>query len=218
MDVWIENPRLVNPGRSISADVDPDKVALICQYMNYYWTDEGYLLYNYGVERTWAEENDYWCSRDGGNTKWFGSYYYDEEGVPQWTEAVTNTSIAGGNAEKYSKSYTMSNYVCGLEDNDRLLPTFSQNALEAVQTWTMEGEDQRYYPSAITLNPQDNDRVNLLTSDVTTYGAERILLMLDGQLEITDETWADYVENINKMGLAEIIEIYQKAYDEYIGK
>ncbi len=212
--VWVQAPQLVSKGMSVSAE--SENVELACQWMNYFWTDEGAMLYNYGIEASAAEELGLSITRDPAGT-WYGSYELDDNGDWSWTGMVTNTS-AGGNAEMFSTIYTMQRFATSLQDNDRLLPTFPQSAIDAVDLWTIEGTDERYYPSAITLSSEDNERVNNLSGDVLTMGCERILLMLDGQTEINDETWAAYVEDINNMGLAEIVEIYQAAYDEYISK
>ena len=34
-------------------------------------------------------------------------------------------------------------------------------------------------------------------------------------LELNDDTWTEFVDTCNSMGLPEIIEVYQNAYDEY---
>ena len=211
--VWKQTNSLVSNGMSVS--VGSDNAELACQWMNYFWTDEGTLLYNYGIEASVAEELGLSATREGVGT-WFGSYRLDENGDFEWTAMVTDTS-GGGNAEMFSTIYTMQRFATGYQDNDRLLPTFTPAAIEAVELWTLDGTDERYYPSAITLSTEDNELVNRLTGDVTTLGCERILLMLDGQVEINDENWASFVNDINAMGLTEIIEIYQDYYDEYVG-
>ena len=34
-------------------------------------------------------------------------------------------------------------------------------------------------------------------------------------VELNDDTWNEFVDTCNSMGLPEIIEVYQNAYDEY---
>ena len=199
----------------MSVSVGSANAELACQWMNYFWTDEGTLLYNYGIEESVAEELGLSATREGVGT-WFGSYRMDENGQFEWTDMVTDTS-GGGNAEMFSTIYTMQRFATGYQDNDRLLPTFTPAAIEAVELWTMDGTDERYYPSAITLSTEDNEIVNRLTGDVTTLGCERILLMLDGQVEINDDNWASFVNDINAMGLDQIVAIYQDYYDDYVG-
>ena len=52
-------------------------------------------------------------------------------------------------------------------------------------------------------------------SDLLTYASETCLKFLDGSLELNDDTWNEFVDTCNSMGLPEIIAVYQNAYDEY---
>lgn len=52
-------------------------------------------------------------------------------------------------------------------------------------------------------------------SDFLTYAAEQCLKFLDGSVELNDDTWNEFVDTCNSMGLPEIIDVYQNAYDEY---
>ena len=211
--IWKEPARMVAPGFSVSAN--SDKAGIVCQWMNWFWTDVGTLVYNYGLSEDIATQMGLSANRGEGQGPWFGSYRINEDGEVEWTDMITDTS-AGGNAEKFSGMYTFSRFATSYQDNDRLLSTFTDNALNAVELWTIPGGDERYYPSAITLNTEDNERVNRLQNDILTYGEEQILRMLDGQIEITRENWDNYVNTINGMGLVEIVEIYQRYYDDYM--
>lgn len=42
-----------------------------------------------------------------------------------------------------------------------------------------------------------------------------MLKFLSGELELNDENWNAYCEQLKTMGLSRIVEIYQIAYDDY---
>jgi putative aldouronate transport system substrate-binding protein len=55
--------------------------------------------------------------------------------------------------------------------------------------------------------------VSRIATDLKSYVAEmRARFILEG---VTDRSWDEYVSNIQKIGADKLVEIYQKAYDEY---
>ena len=53
-----------------------------------------------------------------------------------------------------------------------------------------------------------------LTADINTYVGESFAsFMIDG---VTDDSWNNYVSQIRKMGIDEVVELQQKAYDAYL--
>ena len=41
---------------------------------------------------------------------------------------------------------------------------------------------------------------------------------ISGELEINDANWNNYLAELNKMGLGEVLEAYTAAYERYIEK
>lgn len=71
------------------------------------------------------------------------------------------------------------------------------------------------YPSAyLTFSNEDATRIAELTADINTYVGESFAsFMIDG---VTDDSWNNYVSQIRKMGIDEVVELQQKAYDAYL--
>ena len=211
--LWKETPQVVQRGDSIT--VTSDKVELCLQWMNYFWTDEGYRLNNYGIRESVAEDLGMSFSFNPGDPEFYGTYEIDENGDWYWGEALAGP-FSLTNKERANNETTYKEIVVGFLDHDRLFELFSDNAVQAVELWNVEGSDERNYPFAITLSAEDNERVTNLQSDLLTYAAETILRVVDGQQELTDEYWDSYVATMQSMGLDEILEIYQRYYDDYI--
>lgn len=71
------------------------------------------------------------------------------------------------------------------------------------------------YPSAyLSFSSEDSTRIAELTADINTYVSENFAaFMIDG---VTDDSWNNYVSQIRKMGIDEVVELQQKAYDAYL--
>ena len=56
-------------------------------------------------------------------------------------------------------------------------------------------------------------RLNIIKTDIKTYVDQMEAKFVVGQEPLTK--WDDYVKMINKMGLDEMLKIYQDAYDRW---
>ncbi len=201
--VWDDETALVSTQAGFSLSADCDNPELVCQWMNYFWTTDGYMLANYGMEGE--------------------SYDVLDDGTIDftWERPVTVTGRNAPNAEMAQQLFTMMRFVGFYSDNDRLLGTFPQSALDAVDLWTLTeygSTDDRNYPSAVStgLTVDENEEIAEYEADFLTYAQETCLKFMTGAVELNDETWADYVATCESMGINEIIAVYQNAYDEYL--
>jgi putative aldouronate transport system substrate-binding protein len=195
---WNDEVALVSNRSGFSMSSTCENPELVCQWQNYFWTTEGYLMANYGVE---------------------GESYHMDGDTPvfDWDSPVTVTGKNAPNAEMAQNLFTMMRFVGYYQDNDMLLPTFSQTALDAVELWTLDNStDDRNYPSAITFTSDEDEEIAQYEGDFLTYAAETCLKFLDGALELNDDTWNDFVSTCDSMGLNDIVAVYQNAYDEYV--
>lgn len=190
---WLEEVNLVSKGMSISAA--SDKGELACKWMNYFWTEEGNMLANYGVKGK--------------------SYDIDEGGNWYWLDLVTNEPH-GVNCEMATAIYTFSRFVSYYSDHDKLLPTFTDNAVEAVNLWTQDGTSERRYPNFAGLTTDETDSISTKLTDICTYGQQMLLSFMTGTKPLNDDTWAEYLATMNNLGLTEVVALYQNAYGEYL--
>jgi putative aldouronate transport system substrate-binding protein len=196
--VWNDEVALVSNRGGFSMSSTCQNPELVCQWENYFWTTEGYYLVNYGVE---------------------GESYHMDGDTPvfDWDVPTTVTGRNAPNAEMAQTLFTMTRFAGGYMDNDSLLPTFPDSALEAVELWTVEGStDDRNYPSSITFTAEESEEIAQYEGDFLTYAAEKCLKFLDGAEELNDDTWNDFVNTSNSMGLDKIVAVYQNAYDQYL--
>lgn len=197
--VWNDEAALVATKVGFSLSSNCKNPELVCQWENYFWTTDGYYLANYGTE---------------------GESYHMDGDTPvfDWDQPVTVTGRNAPNAEMAQQLFTMIRFASFYVDNDMLLATFPQAGLDAVDLWTIDGStDDRNFPSAVknTFTTDESLEIANYESDFLTYAAEQCLKFLDGSVELNDDTWNEFVDTCNSMGLPEIIDVYQNAYDEY---
>lgn len=197
--VWAQEKSLVSSQGGMSISASCQQPELVCQWMNYFWTYDGYLMANYGVEGEGLKMD--------GDTPTF-----------DWQTPVTVTGANAPNAEMALELFTAKRFVTFYADNDRLLPTFPESALAAVELWTLDAVDERNYPTSVEANftVEQNEAIAEYEGDLLTYASETCLKFLDGSLELNDANWDEYVKTCEDMGIHEIIAVYQDAYDAYI--
>lgn len=195
--VWKQQQSLINKRGGFSMSTSCENPELVCQWENFFWTTDGYNMVNYGVE--------------GESLKFEG-----DEPVFDWETPVTATGANAPNAEMALELFTMKRFAGGYMDNDRLLPTFPESALAAVDLWTLDATDERYYPDTIVFTVEENEAIAEYEGDFLTFAPTEILKFLSGAAELNDETWDAFVSTCEDMGINEIIDVYQTAYDQHL--
>lgn len=197
--VWLQDVSLVSTNVGFSISTSCTQPELVCQWMNYFWTTDGYYLANYGVE---------------------GESYHMENGeaIFDWDQPVTMTGRNAPNAEMAQQLFTMMRFTSFYSDHDRLLPTFPDSAIKAIEVWTADGTDERYYPAALqsSFTVEENAEIAKYEPDMLTYAQEVCLKFMTGETEITDAAWNEYVATMENMGINEIIAVYQDVYDQHL--
>ena len=87
--------------------------------------------------------------------------------------------------------------------------------LEKTERWVIDGYKGEYdIPTGFRLTDDQNEEVNALSGDVATYVNENYSAFFVGDKPISE--WDAYVQGAMDLGMAEILEIYQEAFDAYM--
>lgn len=175
---------------ALSVSTNCEDIPLACQWMDYFWTEEGQLLCNYGIEGEGFE--------------------YDENGEPQFSDFVVN----GGNFQFMMTGYTLSG-VPSLQDFDKSFFTYGDNVIEAFDTWGSCVDDAYTLPAAMTLNTDQSEKYSSQFNDINTMAEERVGRFITGELDINTE-WDTFQQDLISMGIEDCIAIYQECYDDYM--
>lgn len=167
------------------------------QFFNWFYTQEGARLANYGIEDV--------------------SYTVGEDGTISYTDLILNNP-EGMNFNTAVAIYSMSGVVT-LTDNTAKLAAYSDEVVEAIELFSdLTGTSSLHtYPNGAALSATEADSIGNQLTAVCSYAAEQCLKFVVGSEPLNDETWDAYVENCMGLGIQDCLDVYQQAYDDYVG-
>ena len=168
-------------------------VELAVSWMNYWYTEEGIRMYNYGPE---------------------GDAYHLEDGTVVFEDFVLQNEY-GVDVSSFLRMYCPYGSFTGIYLRSRLTDYSSQLQLDAAEIWSNSNDGAYVMPDGVTLDAVSNERQSSLAADITTYADTCIPKFIMGDMDI-DAEWDTYVETLNSMGIEECIALEQAAYDAYI--
>ncbi|MCL2478893.1 MAG: hypothetical protein FWF22_05285 [Treponema sp.] len=181
----------------ITTSCKPEKMELVMRAMDYAYTDDGSLYWNFGKQ---------------GN-----SWDYGPDGKPMFLPLVTNDPNGLNNAvDKYAGSVWDGNCI---QATQQLKLKNTQQSWDAMNLWYWPNQDisaKNKMPPGMTLNPDEATRAAELRASISTFVDESVAKFMTGQVDFS--TWDSYVAQVNSMGLAELLRIEQAAYDRYTSR
>lgn len=175
----------------------------ICRFTDYLFSDEGATLMNYGIEGTSYDVVD---GEIQLNKEWF-------DDCPTMPRAGNFNDVRTGMLG--AGIYTCLLDYWGFYNNyytDVQLQTqevWSSRTPETLaESWEMPAFIQNY------MSLEDNSSVNTYLGDIGTYLEQMVPAFIMGQKDI-DAEWDAFVQNQKDMGIQDVIDIYQTAYDGY---
>lgn len=179
-------------GYNVSASCKYPEIA--CEWLDYLYSPNGWLLCNYGIEGE--------------------SFEYDENGVPHWTELITNNPD-GLPSGVVKSMYFVVQGPC-LMYSPREFDAYTQNMIDASDIWASNIADEtNEYPNVITLVGTEAEEYSAILSDISTYIQEVGVQFIMGTKNL-DSDYDAFIEALHAMNVDRLIEIKQAAYDEYI--
>ncbi len=177
-----------NGNMSVTTGCDDPEMAL--EFMNWFYTWDGYMTSNYGEEGVCFEYND--------------------QGQPVYTDFIVHNPD-GYNTMNLRNMYTnpvFNNYT----NATAVFYTYDEVELSAFDIWNGNGTDECSMPT-LSLTTEENAEYANIATTVYTYATEQILKWMIGEAELTDESWDAYVNQCKSMELDRCVEIYQAVYD-----
>lgn len=169
-------------------------VETLISAINWIYTEEGTVAMNFGLEGT--------------------TYTKDDSGY-HFTDLVMNNP--DGVAQFLAVSIATGLEVPGVIMDEQAIAKFTNDQqLNALEYW----KTQELGTDAILKGSLTAEETEAISSyaDIDTVVQERMMAFATGSEEITDETWNDFVETVENMGIDEIIAVYQTAEDRWNSK
>lgn len=190
---FLPTEQKVDPYWSISTTCENPE--LLMQAINWIYTKEGTEVMNFGVlDKT---------------------YTVDDEGDYHFTDLVLNNPD-GVPVFMATSLYTGFETPKIAMDQLTTAKLTKQVQLDAVAFWQTQERSADGHRRG-TLTEEEQQAVSKY-ADIQTYVSENAMAFATGETEITDESWNDFVQNIENSGIDEIIAAYQAAQDRYDAK
>ena len=166
--------------------------ATFCQFLDYFFTPEGNLLANWGIENE--------------------SYVIQDNGKPTYTDAVWNDSECFMFLLR-SARYGLYWAPCDF-DTSLMIADYTPEQMEAVDMWVATRGSYLCYPPNFQLTAEDKDIVNEYESDCCTYFWEHAFKVISCQE--TMEDLDQVIETAMGMGMDQVVEAYNHSYQTYL--
>ncbi len=145
-----------------------------------------------------------------------GTYTIDENGVKhetEWANLMTENFYDGAFANKYR--YAMSHVSFPRWGAaDYLAATREQRYVDSAMMWA-QASNALEFPNAIVLST-DAQRAVADIDNIGTYINEMTYRFITGQEPLTN--FDVYMDTLQKMGMDELIALYQAAYDDFMSR
>ena len=177
---------------------DEETMKLCLQALDYAYTQEGFLYWNYGTKGV--------------------SWDYDENGKPAFTALVTedtdtdpmtkyNGATWGGSCIQATKLLYLKNSQVAIDANDLW---FYSVPAEVSSGWK--------WPAGTTFTAAESDELALIAANLGTYSSENFANFVTGTSDINDDSvWESYLAAYETQYNAErVLEIRQACYDRYL--
>jgi len=178
-------------GGSVAITTQCDELEIAAKWLDYGYSEEGHMLYNFGIEDV---------------------SYKMVNGYPTYTDLITKNpdGLSMGQAlAQYCRSSFSGPFVQDRRYQEQYLQYPEQ--VEALKTWGNHKGLLKMPP--ITPTPEESQRYASIMSEINTYVSEMFLKFVMGQESI--DKFDSFVEQIKKMNIEEAIKIQQAALDRY---
>ena len=171
-----------------------ENIELAMRFLDYMYSEDGILFYNYGFEGV--------------------DYTIDENGTPQFTEAVINNEYG----------LSVANYTrirCGYAVFSSMLLRYRTADLnsdivnEAWDVWSSNIDGTMTLPSNVSLTTEETETISYYATDIITYASETVPQFIMGTKSMDE--WDDFVAQLKTMNIEACIAAEQSAYDRCVG-
>lgn len=172
---------------------DCSDIELAARLLDYAYSDEGHMLFNFGIE---------------------GLSYEIKDGYPTYTDIVKNNPDGLSMAavlQRYSRAGSGGGFVQDIRYLEQYAGSPEQQS--AWKNWRDTDAEKYMLPMLYILTSEQKEYAKL-GSSIATYADEMFVKFITGVEPI--EKFDEYIEKLKKMNVDRYIEIQQSAYDRYL--
>lgn len=164
--------------------------------LNYGYTEEGHMQDNFGIE---------------------GITYEMIDGYPTFTEYVTNNPNGLTMQQALVPYVTAAQQGRGAVQDWRYYEQYAglPEQQEALEIWRQNDASKYEIERTVSVPADLLNEYKALNSDINTYVTETVIKCISGQISMEDFE-KDFIATLDKLNMKRMIEIRQKAYDEWL--
>ena len=189
-------PGIGGTSTSITNSVGDDRLEIVMRLLDFAYSDEGFLYWNYGTEGvSWNMVN--------GEPTFSDLLHNDPDGIHGAMERFVGTVWNGPN----------------IQATNILVTRNHPRAIEANNTWFFGREhvaQDFVLPRGMALSAAEMTRAETMEGPIFTYVNEMVFRFLTGAEPI--DNFDAFVANVEGMGLSELLELYQAAYERWLNR
>lgn len=168
---------------------------LACRVLDYIYSDEGRLLKSFGVEGV--------------------SFNYNEAGEPIYADVITKNPDGLSMAQALSKYVRANSPYIGFIETGYHEQYFARPVQkEAAKLWNtyLDNTSKTKLPM-ISLTTEESQELATMLTLINDYREEMLVKFIMGQEPL--ESYPEFVERLEELGVNRVLEIYQAACDRY---
>lgn len=167
-----------------------EDVETAMQFLDYLYSEDGILFYNYGFEGI--------------------DYELDENGAPQFTDAVINNEygVDVQNMLRIRRPYTLCSSMMLLYATAEFNTDLKNQCWDV---WTSNMDAEHFIPTNVTMNADETETAAYYGTDIVTYADQMIPLFISG--DVSFDQWDSFVAQLKEMSIDQCIAAEQEAYD-----
>lgn len=176
--------------------VAEDHLDVVLSMLDYFYTEEGYLLCSYGIE---------------GETLLF-----NEEGEPEYNFDIINTSTYDNVSTFHVYSKAMWVFPCLINDKEISLGR-ADVYVQLQSVWGSYEGDIFNLPGAINMTVEEQETYSAAATDAATYTEEMVAKFIMG-IEDIETGFEDFRQALLAFGIEDALAAQQSAYDRYVNR
>lgn len=181
----------------ISQDADEEKIPVILRLLDYAYTEDGNLYWNFGKEGVSWEYND------DNEVVYLPLVTEDPDGLNNAIDKFGGSTWSGSTIQATRLLYLKNTEV----------------SIEANDTWFYTHEEEAWkdkIPAGVSFTADESTEMQDIQTPISTYISESAVSFTTGELSL--DTFDDYLAQLESMNLARLLEIYQAAYDRFVAR
>jgi len=188
--MWPDNEVVPNAMAISASNKHPEETAMWADY----WYGKVGQTYVYGVENV--------------------TYSMDDKGEPQWTDFVLkNPDGLTMNEARGAVTFGRSTWPTVFQPWSLTSATVEDYVEEGRKQYRDQDKFVQPMVPGLSFTEKENDVISQKLNDIETYVDESLVNFIIGNKPMTE--WDSYAQEVNHMGMDEVIGIYQDAYDRW---